>query len=129
MLLHHIPTTRSAAPQHHRECFNLGENYYVSIPLGDVALPLHLHTGDSPPQSPVGSARDFDSFLRFWESNMAKFIAASSTHAFFYCLFQDFPVLHGGIHRLLKALADGEQREAASPLRTGMHPKTSQIVP
>ena len=60
-----------------------GEYYFVTIPLGDVALPLHLHTGDSPPQSPVGSARDFESFVRFCESNIAKFVVASSSQIFF----------------------------------------------
>jgi len=57
----------------------------------------------------VGNARDFDSFLRFCESSMAKFVAASSANAFFRRLFHDFPVLHGGFHRLLKALTDSEQ--------------------
>ena len=79
-----------------------------------MGFPPHLQTGDSPPQSPVGSARDFDSFLRFCESNMAKFVAVSSAHAFFRCLFQDFPVLHGGFHRLLTALQDGVQINTTS---------------
>eukprot|EP00816_Leptocylindrus_hargravesii_P007855 CAMPEP_0196825006 /NCGR_PEP_ID=MMETSP1362-20130617/92805_1 /TAXON_ID=163516 /ORGANISM="Leptocylindrus danicus, Strain CCMP1856" /LENGTH=286 /DNA_ID=CAMNT_0042205369 /DNA_START=2265 /DNA_END=3125 /DNA_ORIENTATION=+ len=39
---------------------------------------------------------------------------ASSAQAFFRCLFQDFPVMHGGFHRLLTALTDGDTINATT---------------
>eukprot|EP00816_Leptocylindrus_hargravesii_P012772 CAMPEP_0196825678 /NCGR_PEP_ID=MMETSP1362-20130617/93199_1 /TAXON_ID=163516 /ORGANISM="Leptocylindrus danicus, Strain CCMP1856" /LENGTH=234 /DNA_ID=CAMNT_0042206153 /DNA_START=356 /DNA_END=1060 /DNA_ORIENTATION=+ len=77
-------------------------------------LSLFIFTTETPPQSPVGNAQDFDSFLRYCELDMAKFIVASSAQAFFCRLFQDFPILHGGIHRLLTALQDGDQINTTS---------------
>jgi len=79
-----------------------------------VALPQHLHTRGSPPQSPVGHAHDFASFQRFVETNLAKFVVALSAQAVFRRLIRDFPVAHVGFHRLLTALADGVQINATT---------------
>ena len=88
---------------------NRGEYLYVAtIPLGNEDLHHHHHTGGTPPQSPVGHAQDFQAFLTFVRTKIAKFVTPSSAQAFYDRLFVDFQATHKGFHRLLQAIENGE---------------------
>ena len=83
------------------------------IPLGDEALPHHLQTG-VPPQSPVGHARDFNSFKSFFQSKIALYVAPSSAQAFFRRIFLDYDPVHSGFRTLLQMLESGDDLHATT---------------